>query len=60
MTFASFYRVIGVIKQAVNTVKELDTALTEMRKVSDESVGTLKDFQIQSFGMGDAVGTTAL
>lgn len=60
MTFASFYRVIGVIKQAVSTVRELDTALTEMRKVSDESVGTLKDFQIQSFGMGDAVGTTAL
>ena len=58
-SFASFYRIIGVLKQAFNIVKELDTSLTEMRKVSDESVETLKNYQVETFNMADKVGTTA-
>lgn len=51
-----FVRYIG---EGVNTVRELDTAMTEMRKVSDESVTSLKDFQKESFDIANAVGTTA-
>ena len=52
-----FVRYIG---EGINTVRELDTAMTEMRKVSDESVTSLKSFQEESFNIANAVGTTAL
>lgn len=55
--FNDFVRYIG---EGVNTVRELDTAMTEMRKVSDESVTSLKNFQKESFNIANAVGTTAL
>nr|WP_142412638.1 phage tail tape measure protein [Clostridium sp. Marseille-P7770] len=55
--FNDFVRYIG---EGVNTVRELDTAMTEMRKVSDESVTSLKSFQEESFNIANAVGTTAL
>ena len=52
-----FVRYIG---EGINTIRELDTAMTEMRKVSDESVTSLKSFQEESFNIANAVGTTAL
>ena len=55
--FNDFVRYIG---EGVNTIRELDTAMTEMRKVSDESVTSLKSFQEESFNIANAVGTTAL
>ena len=55
--FNDFVRYIG---EGINTVRELDTAMTEMRKVSDESVTSLKSFQEESFNIANAVGTTAL
>ena len=55
--FNDFVRYIG---EGINTVRELDTAMTEMRKVSDESVTSLKSFQKESFNIANAVGTTAL
>lgn len=58
-SFASFYQVVGYIRKMVDSVKELDSALTEMRKVSDESVSTLKAFQKESFNIADQVGSTA-
>lgn len=60
MTFASFYRIIATLREAVGVVRELDTALTEMRKVSDESLSTLQKYQLESFDMADQVGTTAV
>ena len=54
--FNDFVRYIG---EGINTVRELDTAMTEMRKVSDESVTSLKSFQEESFNIANAVGTTA-
>lgn len=59
LSFASFYRVIGVFRKAFTIVKDLDTAMTEMRKVSEESVETLSRYQFESFDMADKVGTTA-
>lgn len=42
-----------------NFAKQYDDALTNMRKVSSETIGTLQDFQKESFELADAVGTTA-
>lgn len=55
----SFYDVINGVKRGVNTVKELNTALTEMRKVSDESLQSLENYQAATFDTADDVGTTA-
>lgn len=54
-----FYDVINLGKEGFNVVRELNTALTEMRKVSDETVQSLKDYQNTTFDVADAVGTTA-
>lgn len=60
LSFASFYRIIGTVKQMATTVREFDDAFTEMRKVSDESVETLKAYQKESYDMASSVGTDAL
>ena len=59
-TFVSFYRVVDVFKQVISQITEFDSALTEMRKVSDESIDRLKNFQKESFNMAEQIGTTAL
>ena len=53
------YDVINLGKEGFNVVRELNTALTEMRKVSDESLQSLKNYQNTTFDTADAVGTTA-
>lgn len=53
------YDVINLGKEGFNVVRELNTALTEMRKVSAETVQGLKDYQATTFDTADAVGTTA-
>ena len=58
--YFSFYDIARYTKEVMESVKEFDTALTEMRKVSDESINTLKNFQAESFSTADAVGSTAL
>lgn len=60
LTFMSFYRIIGYIKQGFNTFKEFDSALAEMQKVSNETIDTLKNFQQASFDLADSIGTDAL
>ena len=59
LSFVGFYEVWGAIKQGVTYVRELDTALTEMRKVSDETVQSLREFQEASFDIADSIGSTA-
>ena len=58
--YLSFYDWIRYARYAVQSVIEFDTALTEMRKVSDESVSTLERLQKATFDLADGVGTTAL
>ena len=58
-SFAGFYEIIEQVQKGVTVVTELDTALTEMRKVSDESLSSLKSFQKESFDIAGDVGTTA-
>ena len=60
MTYASFYRVIGVIKQGINVVKEFDAAMTEVRKVTGDSISKLHEWQAGTFDAADIVGGSAL
>ena len=53
------YDVINLGKEGFNVVRELNTALTEMRKVSDETVQSLENYQNTTFDTADAIGTTA-
>lgn len=59
LSYQSFYRVIAMFRQGINTIKEYNTVLTEMRKVSNESLDTLKKYQSETFDIGDAIGTSA-
>lgn len=58
-TYFGFNDFIKYGKEGVSIVRQLDTALTEMRKVSNESVQSLKKYQDTTFDTADAVGTTA-
>ena len=58
-TYVSIYDFINIMRQGFETIKEYDKALTEMNKVSDESISTLKDFQKESFELADAIGAIA-
>lgn len=60
MTFASFYRIVAWVRQGVTVIRELDGALTEMRKVSDETTESLKNFQKASFDIAESIGATAV
>lgn len=60
LSYVSLYQVWAWIKQGVTYVRELDTALTEMKKVSDETVSSLKNFQKVSYDIADSIGTTAV
>lgn len=60
MAYVSIQDLWRYFREGVSVVNEFDTALTEMRKVSDEALITLQKFQSESFDIADAVGTTAL
>lgn len=60
VSFMSFYTAIRYAKQIASTVRDFDDAFTEMRKVSDESVETLKAYQKESYDLAASVGTDAL
>lgn len=59
LSFASFYDIINIGKQAISIVTELDDALTEMRKVSDEPLSVLKSYQKETFDTASDIGTTS-
>lgn len=52
-------KVFSELQNGIQVVRDMDTALTEMRKVSSESVDSLRQLQSASFDMADEVGTTA-
>ena len=54
----SWQDIIRYIREVASAVVELDTALTEMRKVSDESLSSLQRYQDISFGIADEIGVT--
>lgn len=59
MMYLGFNDIIRYIREGITVVRELDTALTEMKKVSDETTGSLQRFQKASFEIADSIGSTA-
>lgn len=57
--YVGFYGMINAARNAFETKREFDTSLTEMEKVSNETIQSLKNYQITTFDVADAVGTTA-
>lgn len=53
------YTAIRAVRTGIENVIKLDDAITEMRKVSDESISSLQEYQKQSFDIADQVGTTS-
>ncbi len=60
MTYVSFWRIFSEIKQGLQIIHQFDDALAEMQKVSNETLGTLKEFQTTTFDLADSIGTDAL
>lgn len=58
--YLSWQDIIRYLRTAASTVIDLNSALTEMRKVSDESLASLKQYQGLTFDIAGDVGTTAL
>lgn len=59
-TYLSLQDLVQIARQGFEVIKEYDTALTEMNKVSNETISTLKAFQQESFTLADAIGSTAV
>lgn len=57
--YVSFQDLLQIMRRGFEVIKEYDSALTEMNKVSDESLATLKEFQKESFALADAIASTA-
>lgn len=58
MSFGSFYQTLSVIKKGIIYVKEIDTALTELKKVTDETDETYSRFLKTMSQTGAEVGAT--
>lgn len=58
--FFSLNDIIRYMREAINVIKQYDTALIEMMKVSDETRGSLERYQETLFDTADAIGSAAL
>ena len=58
LSFGSIYRVWGMLKQGVGYIKEIDNALTELRKVTDETDATYARFLQTASKTAGVVGST--
>lgn len=57
-TFGSIYRIWGIIKQGVNYVKEIDTALVELKKVTEATDRQYAQFLQTMSKTAGVVGST--
>jgi hypothetical protein len=58
MSFGSLYRVWAVLQQGVQYVREIDSALTELKKVTDETEESYERFLNTAAKTADKVGST--
>lgn len=54
-----FYKVVNAIRDGVEIVKELDSAMTEMKKVTHDSDEALQSFARSSHKVAQEIGTTS-
>lgn len=60
LSYVSIQDFIRYAREGFEIIHQLDDALTEMAKVSDEPLSRLRDFQKESYNIADAAGTTGL
>ena len=58
VSITSIYRIWGMLKQGVTYVREIDSALTELKKVTDETEATYDRFLNTAAKTADKVGST--
>ena len=58
LSFGSFYRIWGEIQKGVTYIREIDSALTELKKVTDETDETYAQFLKTMSQTGAEVGAT--
>lgn len=57
-SFASFYRVISMVRSSLNTIKELDTQLIDLRKTTTMNNRELEEFYKNSSNIAKQLGVT--
>lgn len=57
-TFASFYRIVGYIRQAFSTLIDLDTQLVDLRKTTSMTTSELNQFYTSSSDVAKGLGVT--
>ena len=60
LSYVSIQDFIRYAREGFEVIHQLDDALAEMAKVSDEPLSRLRDFQKESYNIADAAGTTGL
>lgn len=58
MSFGSVYRLFAMVKQGVTYVREIDSALTELKKVTDETDASYDQFLQNMSNTASVVGST--
>lgn len=58
-SFGSVYEVWDILRQGLGIIADLDKSFTEMRKVSDEPVRSLREYGQEAFDIADQTGSTA-
>lgn len=58
LSFGSFYRIWGTIRQGVTYVREIDSALTELKKVTNETDTSYNKFLQDMSKTGSVIGAT--
>ena len=58
LSFGSIYRVWGTIREGFTYVKEIDSALTELKKVTDETATSYRRFLQDMSKTGSVIGAT--
>lgn len=53
-----FYKVISTVRQGINYVKQIDLAMTELKKVTDETEASYKKFLETASQVSSSIGST--
>ena len=54
----SIYRLVSFFRSGIQVVRDLDEAMTELKKVSEDASSALENFKFQSFEVAKQVGST--
>jgi len=59
LSFASFYDIVNAFRSGITTIRELNTELGNMRKVADESLSVLQEYQLAAHDIAFELASTS-